>query len=108
MENEVKKIREKEETKSLEEAQQNKIDHIVKKLDIKEGMKVLKSNWNGPIMFYPEIHKFDTSTMQALITENEIEFVDKCSELIDDQVKIIGGCCGVTDKHLKSLITKFS
>ena len=59
-------------------------------------------------MFYPEIHKFDTSTMQALITENEIEFVDKCSELIDDQVKIIGGCCGVTDKHLKSLITKCS
>ncbi len=53
-------------------------------------------------------HKFDTSTMQALITENEIEFVDKCSELIDSQVKIIGGCCGVTDKHLKSLITKFS
>ena len=77
-------------------------------IDTKEGMKVLKSNWNGPIMFYPEIHKFDTSTMQALITENEIEFVDKCSELIDDQVKIIGGCCGVTDKHLKSLITKFS
>ena len=42
-------------------------------IDTKEGMKVLKSNWNGPIMFYPEIHKFDTSTMQALITENEIE-----------------------------------
>ena len=45
---------------------------------------------------------------RALITENEIEFVDKCSELIDDQVKIIGGCCGVTDKQLISLITKFS
>ena len=36
-------------TKNLEEAQQNKIDHIVKKLDIKEGQKVLEvgCGWGG-------------------------------------------------------------
>ena len=32
----------KNDTKTLEEAQQNKIDHIVKKLDIKEGQKILE------------------------------------------------------------------
>ena len=39
----------KEDTKTLEEAQQNKIDHIVKKLDIKEGQKVLEvgCGWGG-------------------------------------------------------------
>ena len=39
----------KEDTKSLEEAQQNKIDHIVKKLDIKHGQKILEvgCGWGG-------------------------------------------------------------
>ena len=39
----------KEDTKTLEEAQQNKIDHIVKKLDIKEGQKLLEvgCGWGG-------------------------------------------------------------
>jgi len=39
----------KEGTKTLEEAQQNKIDHIIKKLDIKEGEKVLEvgCGWGG-------------------------------------------------------------
>ena len=39
----------KNDTKTLEEAQQNKIDHIVKKLDIKEGQKVLEvgCGWGG-------------------------------------------------------------
>jgi len=36
-------------TKTLEEAQKNKIDHIAKKLDIKKGMKILEigSGWGG-------------------------------------------------------------
>ena len=36
-------------TKTLEEAQQNKIEHIIKKLDIKEGQKVLEvgCGWGG-------------------------------------------------------------
>ncbi len=39
----------KENTKTLEEAQQNKIDHIIKKLDIKNGNKVLDvgCGWGG-------------------------------------------------------------
>jgi cyclopropane-fatty-acyl-phospholipid synthase len=39
----------KKDTKTLEEAQQNKIDHIVKKLDIKEGQKILEvgCGWGG-------------------------------------------------------------
>ena len=37
----------KENTKTLEEAQQNKIDHIVKKLDIQEGQKILEIGVEG-------------------------------------------------------------
>ena len=35
------------------------------------GLKILKNNWKGPIMFYPEIHKFDTNTHKAIITMTE-------------------------------------
>ena len=37
---------------------------------------------------------------------NDFEFLKELSK-IDNRIKIIGGCCGVTDNHLKSLINKF-
>jgi S-methylmethionine-dependent homocysteine/selenocysteine methylase len=76
--------------------------------DSREGLKIIKENWDGPIMFYPEIHKFDTNTHKAIVTTTENEFVNSFEELIDDQIKIIGGCCGVNDKHLKELIKKYN
>ena len=76
--------------------------------DSSQGLRVLKENWNGPIMFYPEIHKFDTSTHKAIITSTEEEFANSCIDLIDDSIQIIGGCCGVTHNHLKNLIERFS
>ena len=36
------------------------------------------------------------------------EFANECEKLIDNQIQIIGGCCGVTDKHLKKLIERYS
>mgnify|MGYP005620004157 FL=1 len=72
------------------------------------GLKILKNNWKGPIMFYPEIHKFDTNTHKAIITMTEEEFSNSILELIDDQIQIVGGCCGVNDKHLKRLIQSIS
>ena len=35
--------------------------------DSKLGLEVLKDKWSGPIMFYPEIHLFDTSTEEQLL-----------------------------------------
>ena len=38
----------------------------------------------------------------------EEEFSNSILELIDDQIQIVGGCCGVNDKHLKRLIQSIS
>ena len=59
-------------------------------------------------MFYPEIHKFDTKTHKAKITMSEKAYPNSILELIDDQIQIVGGCCGVNDKHLKRLIQSIS
>ena len=77
-------------------------------VDAFEGLRVIKNNWNGPMMFYPEIHKFDTKSHKAIVTSTEEEFANECEKLIDNQIQIIGGCCGVTDKHLKKLIERYS
>ena len=75
--------------------------------DSSGGLKIIKDHWKGPMMYYPEIHKFDTSTHEAIAMSTEDEFANSCLEFIDDQIQIIGGCCGVSDTHLKKLIEKF-
>ena len=75
--------------------------------DSSGGLKIIKDHWKGPMMYYPEIHKFDTSTHEAIAMSTEDEFANSCLEFIDDQIQIIGGCCGVSDTHIKKLIEKF-
>ena len=76
-------------TKTLEEAQQNKIDHIIKKLDIKEGEKVLEvgCGWGGMAF---EIAKQKGCEITGIsLSKNQIEYCKKkAKELgLDNQVK---------------------
>ena len=72
----------KDETKNLEEAQQNKIEHIVKKLDIKEGQKVLEvgCGWGGMAL---EIAKQKNCEVTGIsLSKNQIRYCnDKAKEL---------------------------
>mgnify|MGYP001361762814 CR=1 FL=1 len=79
----------KNDTKTLEEAQQNKIDHIVKKLDIKEGQKILEvgCGWGGMAF---EIAKQKRCEVTGIsLSKNQIEYCKrKAKELnLDNQVK---------------------
>ncbi len=79
----------KDETKTLEEAQQNKIEHIVKKLDIKKGQKILEvgCGWGGMAL---EIAKQkDCEVTGISLSKNQIQYCkDKAKELgLDNQVK---------------------
>ena len=79
----------KEGTKTLEEAQQNKIDHIVKKLDIKQGNKILEvgCGWGGMAF---EIAKQKGCEVTGIsLSKNQIEYCKrKAKELnLDNQVK---------------------
>ena len=76
-------------TKNLEEAQQNKIDHIVKKLDIEEGQKVLEvgCGWGGMAFETAKQKKCEVTGIS--LSKNQIEYCRrKAKELnLDNQVK---------------------
>ena len=78
----------KNDTKTLEEAQKNKINHIVKKLDIKHGQRVLEvgCGWGGMAF---EIAKQKGCEVKGIsLSKNQIKYCkDKTKELgLDNQV----------------------
>ena len=79
----------KDDTNTLEEAQQNKIEHIVKKLDIKKGQKILEvgCGWGGMAL---EIAKQKNCEVTGIsLSKNQIQYCkEKAKELgLDNQVK---------------------
>jgi cyclopropane-fatty-acyl-phospholipid synthase len=79
----------KEDTKTLEEAQQNKIDHIVKKLDIVNGQKVLEvgCGWGGMAFEIAKQKKCEVTGIS--LSKNQIKYCkEKAKELgLNNQVK---------------------
>jgi cyclopropane-fatty-acyl-phospholipid synthase len=79
----------KEDTKTLEDAQQNKIDHIAKKLDIKKGQKILEigCGWGG--MAFEIAKKHNCEITGISLSKNQINYCNnKAKELgLDNQVK---------------------
>ena len=78
----------KEGTKTLEEAQQNKIDHIIKKLNIKDGQKILEvgCGWGG--MAFEIARQKGCEVKGISLSKNQINFCKKkAKELnLDNQV----------------------
>ena len=70
----------KNDTKTLEEAQQNKINHIIKKLDIKKGEKILDvgCGWGGMAL---EIAKQKNCEVTGIsLSKNQIDYCIKKSK----------------------------
>ena len=78
----------KDDTKTLEEAQQNKINHIIKKLNIKKGQKILEvgCGWGG--MAFEIAKQKDCEVTGISLSKNQINYCKKkAKELgLDNQV----------------------
>ena len=76
-------------TKTLEEAQQNKINHIIKKLDIKPGQKILDvgCGWGG--MAFEIAKQKNCEVVGISLSKNQINYCKKkAKELgLDNQVQ---------------------
>ena len=78
-----------DQTKTLEDAQQNKINHIIKKLDIKSGNKVLDvgCGWGG--MAFEIAKQKNCEVVGISLSQNQINYCkNKAQELgLDNQVR---------------------
>jgi cyclopropane-fatty-acyl-phospholipid synthase len=79
----------KEDTKTLEEAQQNKIDHIIKKLDIKASQKILEvgCGWGGMAFEIAKQKKCEVTGIS--LSKNQIKYCQEKAKALglDNQVK---------------------
>ncbi len=78
----------KDDTKTLEEAQQNKIDHIIKKLNIKSGQKILEvgCGWGG--MAFEIARQKGCEVKGISLSRNQINYCKKKAKdlNLDNQV----------------------
>jgi methionine synthase I (cobalamin-dependent) len=62
------------------------------------GLEVLSEHWRGPVMAYPE-----TAAGHAV---EPAAFASDCRDWVEGGVQIIGGCCGTTIEHIRSMVSK--
>ena len=70
------------------------------------GLQTLYERWQGPIMAYPET----SSEVRKGISE-QVEpssFASHCHNWVDSGVQIIGGCCGTTIEHIRTMVDELS
>ena len=60
------------------------------------GLDELARHWSGPRMAYPE------STNQH--TVDPATFTENCRAWVDSGVQVIGGCCGTTVEHIRTMV----
>ena len=70
------------------------------------GLQTLYEHWQGPIMAYPET----SSEVRKGISE-QVEpssFASHSHDWVDSGVQIIGGCCGTTIEHIRTMVDELS
>ncbi len=62
------------------------------------GLDTLFQRWDGPVMAYPEAA--DTHEVEPAV------FAAHCRSWVERGVQIIGGCCGTTIQHIRSMVSE--
>ena len=68
------------------------------------GLQTLFEHWQGPVMAYPE-----TSSEVKKGISDQVEpaiFAEHCRDWVESGVQIIGGCCGTTIEHIRSMVNE--
>ena len=68
------------------------------------GITALFEHWQGPVMAYPEtfseVKKGISDQVEPAI------FAEHCRDWVESGVQIIGGCCGTTIEHIRSMVNE--
>ena len=68
------------------------------------GITALFEHWQGPVMAYPET---SSEVKKGIIDQVEPAiFAEHCRDWVESGVQIIGGCCGTTIEHIRSMVNE--
>lgn len=69
------------------------------------GLEALFERWSGPVMAYPEaMMRFDPVSHLAQVVVEPEDFAAHCRGWVEDGVQIVGGCCGTTIRHIRTMV----
>ncbi len=68
------------------------------------GLRILYERWDGPVMAYPEVMRFDSAGHLARVLIEPEEFASLCRGWVEGGAQIIGGCCGTTVSHIRAMV----
>ena len=75
---------------------------------IDEATAILRQKYAGPLMAYPDSGYFRMPHWQFEDVIEPEALVEFARTWIEDGVQILGGCCGLSPKHIAALRTAFS
>ena len=75
---------------------------------IHPGVDLLKSRWTGPVMAYPETLGLDPEGNRTGVSTSPEDFAEHCRRLTENDVQVIGGCCGTTVEHIAQMTKRLA
>lgn len=68
-----------------------------------EAIAVLRKNFDGPLMAYPDSGYFEMPNWQFKDVIPPDQFLRFASDWVEQGVQIVGGCCGLSPDHIAAL-----
>jgi homocysteine S-methyltransferase len=75
---------------------------------ISEATAILRQQYKGPLMAYPDSGYFRMPNWQFEDVIKPEALVEFARTWVDDGVQILGGCCGLSPKHIAALRNAFT
>ncbi len=68
------------------------------------ALELLSQHWDGPVMAYPETIQREGTPGQRGSAVSSTDFATAARGWVEQGVQIIGGCCGTTVEHIRTLV----
>lgn len=76
------------------------------------ALQLLRNYWSGPLMAYPDSVAYrdgeDDKDLNLGNVIDEKQFVEHCHNWKQNDVQVLGGCCGLTVSHIQALTNHLS
>lgn len=76
---------------------------------LRPALKAIEQHWKGRLSAYPDLlsHERDGS-FRKLGEMDDVRFAEYCRGWVGDGAQVIGGCCGFTISHIKSMVASLT